>query len=176
MLPDLFSDSTPFDKVFDATRNIFDQEKLRKIAPLLEPLQLRRHKEDAVLELPPKVETKVYVPLTAVQLDLYKKLLAREVDPDADLMVDEKSAGATASLTRLQGLFMQLRKLCNHPNLVLDDNNESVSEIVDSCGKLKVLDKLLRKLKVRGVAACVNRWLMDVSGRGSSCAALFTLY
>eukprot|EP01041_Mallomonas_annulata_P001867 gene1867-3622_t len=51
---------------------------------------------------------------------------------------------------RLQSLVMQLRKVCNHPYLFeeADPNPEYTNEnIILSCGKLHILDRLLIKLK-----------------------------
>jgi ATP-dependent DNA helicase len=50
---------------------------------------------------------------------------------------------------------MQLRKNCNHPDLFTSQFGDSldyppVDELVAQCGKLKLLDRLLKHLKDRG--------------------------
>lgn len=80
-------------------------------------------------------------------------------------VVQDSSASSTANrekvpaksvvTVRLQNIMMQLRKCCNHPYLLeypltkggdfrIDD------ELVQSCGKMKLLDTMLAGLKVRG--------------------------
>ena len=86
---------------------------------------LRRMKQAIEEKLPPKVETKIYVGLTDLQREWYKRLVSR----DLSLLLKGGSGGATATATasaasqgsewrRLMSLMMQLRKLCNHPYLV----------------------------------------------------------
>lgn len=47
-------------------------------------------------------------------------------------------------------MLMQLRKVCNHPYLFENMEPEGADEygehIVDNCGKLKFVDKLLKKV------------------------------
>jgi SNF2 family DNA or RNA helicase len=55
------------------------------------------------------------------------------------------------ALTNVNNLLMQLRKLCNHPFLVLEDVHTIpdamyYEQLVSASGKLFVIDKLLTKL------------------------------
>ena len=50
---------------------------------------------------------------------------------------------------------MQLRKACNHPYLLAEPEDENGSlttdeRLVQFCGKMKVLDELLQRLRSRG--------------------------
>jgi hypothetical protein len=63
--------------------------------------------------------------------------------------------GEPRPLHRMNNLLMQLRKLCNHPYLVLEDvrgipDSLYFAHEVQACGKLFVLDKLLAKLLSQG--------------------------
>ncbi|CAM9417402.1 unnamed protein product, partial [Choristocarpus tenellus] len=52
---------------------------------------------------------------------------------------------------KLMNLLLQLRKVCNHPYLLLDCEDEGanmVDALVESSGKLALLDRMLSKLKV----------------------------
>lgn len=54
-------------------------------------------------------------------------------------------------MSSLQNILMQLRKLCNHPYLLLEEmlsipDNLYDKYLINSCGKLAVLDKLLDHL------------------------------
>ena len=49
---------------------------------------------------------------------------------------------------KLMNLLLQLRKVCNHTYLMLDNDPERVTEeIVGGSGKLKMLDRMLPRLK-----------------------------
>jgi len=72
--------------------------------------------------------------------------------PPADSPQNEKRDGKEFQSLRLQNMVMQLRKICNHPDLfkVSQDDDEINEEIVTSSGKLLLLDRLLPELIKRG--------------------------
>ena len=76
----------------------------------------------------------------------YTKILMKDID-----IVN--GAGKVEKM-RLQNILMQLRKCVNHPYLF--DGAEpgppytTDEHIIDNCGKMRVLDKLLPKLKEDG--------------------------
>ena len=60
-----------------------------------------------------------------------------------------------ASISKLNNVLMQMRKNCNHPDLItsaLDPSPKfpSAAELVEQCGKMQLLDRLLKPLKARG--------------------------
>lgn len=60
-----------------------------------------------------------------------------------------------ASISKLNNVLMQMRKNCNHPDLItsaLDPSPmfPSAAELVEQCGKMQLLDRLLKPLKARG--------------------------
>lgn len=87
--------------------------------------------------LPEKKEIHIYVGLTDTQVKLYKSLLQNR-----NLVEDEKKV--------YLNLLMQLRKVCNHPYLfpnVEEEGSPALGEhLISASGKLTVLDQLLRKL------------------------------
>lgn len=55
---------------------------------------------------------------------------------------------------RMQNIMMQLRKCCNHPYLLEYPLTESGDykideDLVQTCGKMKLLDAMLAELKLR---------------------------
>lgn len=150
LLPDVFSSSEDFDSWFDLKGTDNQQEIIHRLHAVLRPFLLRRLKKEVAVGLPPKTEVKVYVGLTELQKDWYTKLLLKDID--------SINAGALAKggapKTRLLNVLMQLRKCCNHPYLFPGAEPgppfENGPHLVESCGKLLVLDKLLVKLKERG--------------------------
>ena len=107
---------------------------------------IRRLKADVEKDLPAKTETILFTALAPIQRDVYKQCLLREIST-------VQGSAAANSRGPLLNLVMQLRKCCNHPYLfphVEDRSLPALGEhLVDACGKLKVLDKLLARLKER---------------------------
>ncbi|OWA51550.1 putative global transcription activator SNF2L1 [Hypsibius exemplaris] len=145
LLPDLFTSAEDFDAWFNTNSCLGDTNLVQRLHGVLRPFLLRRIKADVEKRLPPKKETKIYVGLSAVQRDLYTKLLMK------DLNVLNSAKGEKVQLLNI---LMQLRKCCNHPYLF--DGVEpgppytTDRHLIDSCGKMVILDKLLPKLQSQG--------------------------
>lgn len=147
LLPDVFSNSEDFDSWFNVTGDTEQQENVvKKLHTVLRPFMLRRIKADVEKDLPPKKEIKLYMPLTKMQREWYKKILSKDAYAFNSLGGPDR--------VRLLNVLMQLRKVCNHPYLF--DGAEpgppfiNGPHIFESSGKLKMLNKLLPKLKAQG--------------------------
>ncbi|KAI1289743.1 SWI/SNF-related matrix-associated actin-dependent regulator of chromatin subfamily A member 5 [Halotydeus destructor] len=143
LLPDVFNSSEDFDAWFNTNSCLGDDNQLiQRLHAVLKPFLLRRLKSDVEKRLPPKKETKIYVGLSKMQREWYTKILMKDID-----LVN--GAGKMDKM-RLLNILMQLRKCCNHPYLF--DGAEpgppytTDQHLVDNCGKLVILDKLLPKL------------------------------
>eukprot|EP00752_Nemacystus_decipiens_P001789 g1728.t2 len=147
LLPSVFKDSEAFSKVFDL--NVDDADKkqnmIKQLHKILRPFMLRRLKKEVEKSLPPKEETILFTGMSEVQRKVYKGVLMRDIDT-----VNGANAGRTAILN----IVMQLRKCCNHPYLfpnTEDRNLDPMGEhLVENCGKMVLLDKLLTRLKAAG--------------------------
>ena len=107
-----------------------------KLHKILKPFLLRRTKAEADASLPPKKEVHLFVGLTETQINIYRSMLSgRTVNDDKKFYVN---------------LLMQLRKVCNHPYLFDGIEEEGLPELgshlINNCGKMIILDKLLEKL------------------------------
>ena len=148
LLPDIFSSSEQFDEWFNLEIDDEDSKKnmISQLHKILRPFMLRRLKADVAKGLPPKTETIVMVGMSKMQKQLYKKLLLR----DLDAFTGTQAKNRTAVLN----IVMQLRKCCGHPYLfegVEDRTLDPLGEhLVQNCGKLFMVDKLLKRLKERG--------------------------
>lgn len=97
-------------------------------------------------DLPPKKETKLYIGMTALQKEWYRRVLTKDIESINAIGGPDK--------VRLLNVLMQLRKVCNHPYLF--EGAEEGPPFVDgphlwqSSGKLTLLDKLLPKLRAQG--------------------------
>ena len=102
---------------------------------------LRRLKADHLV-LPPKRECEVHVPLTPLQRKWYRAVLERNV-----------AALGAANARGLVNVLAALRKCTNHPYLFAGAEPEPFVEgehLVDASAKLKVADRLLKRLRARG--------------------------
>ncbi|KAI4881108.1 hypothetical protein NFI96_020418 [Prochilodus magdalenae] len=134
-------------------------EQVQKLQAILKPMMLRRLKEDVEKKLAPKEETIIEVELTNIQKKYYRAILEKNFSFLA------KGVGQ-ANVPNLVNTMMELRKCCNHPYLIkgaeekiLEDFREVCSPsapdfhlqaMVQSAGKLVLIDKLLPKMKAGG--------------------------
>ena len=146
LLPEIFGDSEQFDEWFSMSGSEGQDNVIRKLHTVLRPIMLRRVKKDVACGLPPKKETKLFIGLTDMQRDWYKKILRKDAH--------ELNALGGPCQTRLLNILMQLRKVCNHPYLF--DGAEvgppfsDGPHLLESSGKMSLLNKLLPKLKAKG--------------------------
>lgn len=143
LLPDVFNSADDFDSWFNVSNCLESDQLIQRLHGILKPFLLRRLKNEVEKKLKPKKELKVYVGLSKMQREWYTKILMKDID-----IVN--GAGKSDKM-RLLNILMQLRKCCNHPYLF--DGAEpgppytTDQHLVDNCGKMAVLDKLLPKLK-----------------------------
>lgn len=146
LLPDVFNNADDFDAWFNANSCFEDKDLVTRLHEVLRPFLLRRIKLDVEKSLLPKKETKIFMGFSKMQRELYTKILMKDID-----IVN--GAGRSDKM-RLLNILMQLRKCSNHPYLF--DGVEpgppftTDKHLVDNCGKMVVLDKLLPKLKEQG--------------------------
>lgn len=149
LLPDIFTSSEQFDEWFDLEVDDEEAKKgmISQLHKVLRPFMLRRLKLEVAKGLPPKTETIINVGMSKMQKQLYKKLLLRDIEG-----IVGKEAGKNRSA--MLNIVMQLRKCCGHPYLfegVEDRTLDPLGEhLVENCGKLNMVDKLLKRLKERG--------------------------
>ncbi len=148
LVPDIFSSDEEFNEYFDTDKCLGENTELvSRLHSILKPFLLRRLKSDVEKKLPPKQETKLYVGLSAMQRQWYTKILMKDID-----LLNTTSKGTDRM--RLLNILMQLRKCCNHPYLF--DGAEpgppytTDMHLVQNCGKMVLLDKLLFRLKQQG--------------------------
>ena len=146
ILPEIFGDADQFDQWFSLSGEEGQQNVIKKLHTVLRPFMIRRVKKDVACGLPPKKETKLYIGLTKMQQEWYKRLLRKDAHELNSLGGPDK--------VRLLNILMQLRKVCNHPYLF-----EGAEEgppyydgphLWENSGKMSLLHKLLPKLKAQG--------------------------
>jgi chromodomain-helicase-DNA-binding protein 7 len=154
--PQEFDDAQQFVDDFDPKLAASDDEKRLRVSKLhdkLKPYMLHRVKEDVEKSIGAKEETIVEVELTRTQKRLYKMLIEKNVP---ELL--------SSGFKSMNNIVMQLRKVCNHPYLLQADGSEIDAaeanadksvEIIDCCGKMVFVDKLLAKLHPTGAKVLI---------------------
>ncbi|RMZ74437.1 chromatin remodelling complex atpase chain isw1 [Pyrenophora seminiperda CCB06] len=147
LLPDVFGDSAAFDDWF-SQQNADSDAIVKQLHKVLRPFLLRRVKADVEKSLLPKKEINLYVGMSDMQVQWYKKILEKDID------AVNGGAGNKESKTRLLNIVMQLRKCCNHPYLFEGAEPgppyTTDEHLVTNAAKMVMLDKLLKRMKAQG--------------------------
>ncbi|KAI0048335.1 hypothetical protein FA95DRAFT_1517538 [Auriscalpium vulgare] len=154
--PDVWSDLEQLEKDHEE----LTEDLVKQLHARLKPYFLRRMKVQ-VLKLPPKNEVIVPISLTALQKEVYKSILSRNVnilmELTKSLAQTKTRAGTSLKPGSMVNILMELRKCIQHPYLVSDDiepkglvEREAHEKLVAGSGKLRFLQSLLPKLKARG--------------------------
>ncbi|CAD8088106.1 unnamed protein product [Paramecium sonneborni] len=130
-------------------------DQVDKLNVLLKPYILRRQKEDVEQMIPPLQETIIDIEMTTIQKHIYKALYDRNKS-----MLEQGFSQWAANAASLNNLEIQLRKCCNHPFLIQEMQNDLtkscqtridyINKLVESSGKMILLDKLLNKFRNEG--------------------------
>ncbi|TFK45043.1 SNF2 family N-terminal domain-containing protein [Crucibulum laeve] len=102
--------SNPLEKAIEMG-NFLDDETMQRVSKLhtvLRPYLLRRLKRDVEKELPSKYEHLVLCPLSKRQRFLYDEFMSR---------AQTRDALQSGVYQKIANILMQLRKVCNHPDL-----------------------------------------------------------
>ncbi|KAH7404858.1 hypothetical protein KP509_15G047300 [Ceratopteris richardii] len=165
ILPQIFTSRSEFQSWFDLSGSSSDGSQVQndgrdqwrlqvisKLHLILRPFLLRRLKEDVEISLPSKKEIILYAPMSEKQKQYNEFLLNKTLEKH--LEDNLWSTGVPAKIN-LCNVFMQLRKIFNHPDLLTSQfegqiDFPPVEVLVEQCGKLKLLDRLLVHLKAGG--------------------------
>ncbi|KAL2635064.1 hypothetical protein R1flu_006543 [Riccia fluitans] len=143
LLPEVFSSAETFDEWFQISGENDQQEVVQQLHKVLRPFLLRRLKSDVERGLPPKKETILKVGMSEMQKHYYRALLQKDID----------AVNTGGERKRLLNIAMQLRKCCNHPYLFQGAEPgppyTTGDHLIETAGKMVLLDKLLPKLKER---------------------------
>ncbi|MCH0539225.1 DEAD/DEAH box helicase [Streptomyces sp. MUM 203J] len=124
-----------------------DPAAAERLARLVRPFLLRRHKSDPGIapELPPKTETDRSVALTTEQTVLYEAVVRETL---------RAVAGADGMARRglVVSLLTALKQICNHPAQYLKEDQPRLD---GRSGKLELLDELLDTLLAEGASVLV---------------------
>ncbi|KAG9233451.1 putative chromatin structure-remodeling complex subunit snf21 [Amylocarpus encephaloides] len=162
VLPTIFKSVKSFDEWFNTPfANTGGQDKMelteeeqilviRRLHKVLRPFLLRRLKKDVEKDLPDKTEKVIKCKFSSLQARLYKQMVTHN-----KLVVSDGKGGKTGA-KGLSNMIMQLRKLCNHP-FVFDEVENQMNPLNTSndllwrtAGKFELLDRVLPKYQATG--------------------------
>nr|CAD1825673.1 unnamed protein product [Ananas comosus var. bracteatus] len=129
--------------------DINQDNQIEKLHDMLMPHLLRRFKKDVIKDLPPKKELILRVELSSKQKEYYKAILTR------NYQILARRGGAQISLINV---VMELRKLCCHAYMLEGvepvkepaNADEGLRQLLETSGKMHLLDKMMVKLKEQG--------------------------
>jgi len=145
IMPNLFDSYEDFKQLFLCSEDK-EQEAtvIKQIHRLLRPFMLRRLKEDVEKSLPLKKEIYLYISLSKLQKQLYKKILKGNIGV-------VNSAGNPGEKIQMLNVLMQLKKVANHPYLFdgIEPGPPFIDgeHLIEAASKFKVLDKLLPRFR-----------------------------
>eukprot|EP00892_Ulva_mutabilis_P009570 jgi/Ulvmu1/6986/UM033_0044.1 len=171
LVPSVFNSLEDFESWFDFSAMVSSNESetetkskdileaeaknrmVSKLHEILKPFLLRRIKADVETGLPAKQEIVLYTPQTKLQGDIQQKLVDKTLITEVAEMA--KKCGHRVDVGKLNNLLMQLRKNCNHPDILISEWEPSAifpppDELVAQCGKMQLLDRLLSRLHSKG--------------------------
>ena len=162
VLPNIFKSVKSFDEWFNTPfantggqdrMDLSEEEQLlviRRLHKVLRPFLLRRLKKDVEKDLPDKQERVIKCRFSALQAKLNKQLATH------NKMVVSDGKGGKVGMRGLSNMLMQLRKLCNHPFVFeqvedqLNPGRGTNDLIWRTAGKFELLDRILPKFKATG--------------------------
>jgi DNA helicase INO80 len=119
VMPDLFDSHELFNEWFSKDieahsqdQKELDQIKIQRLHAILKPFMLRRIKKDVEHEIGKKYEHQILCEMTKRQKILYESIKEKLNVKELFKMFESK-----AKVENLMNLVMQLRKVCNHPEL-----------------------------------------------------------
>lgn len=98
------------------------------------PFLLRRLKEDVLHDLPPKIIQDYYCELSDLQKYMYDDFSKSDARNSAEDVVRSDGSSAKGNQQHVFQSLQYLRKLCNHPALVLKNDTQAIQETLKNAG------------------------------------------
>lgn len=95
------------------------------------PFMMRRLKEDVLSDLPPKIIQDYYCELSQLQKQLYKDFVKKQKKTITKDIEDTSSVQNGEAKQHVFQVLQYMRKLCNHPSLVLTPGHPQYEEVTN---------------------------------------------
>ena len=145
IMPGYLYNFTDFEKIFND-----NSESLAKLKLMINPFILRRTKKEVALDLPDKIEKKLFINMTEVQKAMYLSYV-KEI---------KRKIKETKNNIEIFSYLTKLRQLCLHPAMVIDD-------FIGNSGKFIAVHKLVSdNLKKKGKTLIFSQFttVLDLFG------------
>ena len=141
LMPGLMPNKTKFSREILRPVQSGEKKAMDRVRHMTQPFILRRLKTDKTIisDLPDKIETKEFCPLTREQASLYSAVTASLEEQIAESTGIQRRGLVLAAITAL-------KQICDHPLLYLKDN----SEYRERSGKLARLSELAEQMLLSG--------------------------
>ena len=161
----------PADQILEDDQQHLDaeaREQVRKLHQILRPRLLRRLKADVEKQMPGKYEHVVYCRLSKRQRYLYDGFLSRS---------ETRGILAHGNYLSIINCLMQLRKVCNHPDLF--ETRPIVTSFAmhtSVAARFEIQDSMIRKMCLQDDSSVVNLDVVDLlPGANGPISALDTI-
>ncbi|KAG0222703.1 TATA-binding protein-associated factor mot1 [Mortierella sp. GBA43] len=94
------------------------------------PFLLRRLKEDVLSDLPPKIIQDYYCELSDLQKQLYEEFAKSQIKQEVEEELTTTQGDGPQKATHIFQALQYLRKLCNHPLLVVNENHPEYAKVM----------------------------------------------
>ncbi|KAF9987784.1 TATA-binding protein-associated factor mot1 [Modicella reniformis] len=148
-----------FGKSILASRDCKSVLALEALHKQVLPFLLRRLKEDVLSDLPPKIIQDYYCELSDLQKQLYEEFAKSQIKQEVeDGLTDSSKGDSPQKATHIFQALQYLRKLCNHPLLVVNEKHPEYSKVMR---QLKSQNQSLRDIGFAPKLQALRQLLMD---------------
>jgi SNF2 family DNA or RNA helicase len=120
LMPGFLGTQSEFTKRYITPISKGDKKALINLQKKISFFMMRRLKSDVLEELPEKIEQKIFVDLSPDQKVLYQEILKKI---KKDFLSDDGEENFKKSYMHILAALTKLRQVCNHPNLILKEEN-----------------------------------------------------
>ncbi|KAG0337819.1 TATA-binding protein-associated factor mot1, partial [Podila horticola] len=133
------------------------------------PFLLRRLKEDVLSDLPPKIIQDYYCELSDLQKQLYEEFSKSQIkhEVEEELTEETKVEAPKSAATHIFQALQYLRKLCNHPLLVVNEKHPEYKRVMK---QLKASNQSIHDIAFAPKLMALKQLLIDC-GIGSKPAS-----
>ncbi len=157
--PGLLGDQKKFrDNFVIPIERFHNQDATEKLKKIISPFILRREKSDKsiIKDLPEKNEMKIYIELSEMQYELYKKLVQETLKQFESTHADKKNKSMY-----ILTLLTKLKQICNHPfqflhkSISIEELSENFENFVSMSPKLERLLEMIDEVISKGEKAII---------------------
>lgn len=122
------------------------------------PFLLRRMKEDVLKDLPPKIIQDYYCDLSLLQVQLYEDFARTRAKQNLDDTLNDEETLSAQGTTHIFQALQYLRKVCNHPKLVLGTQHPEYERFIN---QLKKQNSALTDIQHAAKLCALRQLLLD---------------